>query len=244
MGLPLAERRLFRVPRRSSGFLVLAKIVGESWRDPSSCSPSSDMPAAAALPDPIEQEDGRAPEIQSQKNNSLSFDEFYRKWFFDVCRWARAMGGLHADIEDIAQEVFLVVRRKYDAFDGAHPRAWLYRITQRRVNDYRRRAWFKKAVRPTVEFFAQVEDPGDGPQELLRAREAEKQLVQVLEKMSLVRRTAFILYEFEGYSGEEIAQLEGVPAKTIHSRLGRARKDFIKYAGELYRAEWRDTWRA
>ena len=204
--------------------------------------PREDVSARAALPGPLEAGE-RASRIQSHDNiplsleEPLSFEAFYRKWFFDVCRWARAMGGPQADVEDIAQEVFLVVKRKYEAFDGIHPRAWLYRITQRRVNDYRRRSWFRRTVRPKFEFFSQIEDPRDGPLEVLGARENEKQLACVLEKMSVVRRTAFILYEFEGYSGEEIAQLEGVPAKTIHSRLGRARKDFLKYAGELYRAD-------
>lgn len=198
--------------------------------------PLEDVSALAALP---EANDGgeRGCRVQCQENIPLGFDDFYRKWFFDVCRWARAMGGFHADVEDIAQEVFMIVRRKYDDFDGAHPRAWLYRITRRRVNDYRRRAWFRRAVRPAAGFFATIEDPRRGPDELLQCKETEHQLAQILEKMSVVRRTAFVLYEFEGYSGEEIARLEGVPAKTVHSRLGRAREDFIKYAGELYQAE-------
>lgn len=211
------------------------KVCG-AWRDQIEVAPSVDVTALATPPGSSVEGESDSP-IQSQGNVPLSFDEFYRKWFFDVCRWARAMGGLNADLEDIAQEVFLVVRRKYDGFDGAHPKAWLYRITQRRVNDYRRRAWFRRTIRPTVEFFARIEDPQDGPHEILRSRENEQQLVRVLEKMSVVRRAAFVLYEFEGYSGEEIAELEGVPAKTIHSRLGRARKDFVKYAGELYQAE-------
>lgn len=157
-----------------------------------------------------------------------SFDEIYERWFHDVCRWARGMGGLHADVEDIAQDVFLVVRRKLGDFDGAHPKAWLYRITQRTVSDYRRAAWFRRVLRPAADFLDQIIDPADGPRDVVQTRQAEKRVADILERMSMVRRTAFILYEIEGYSGEEIAELEGVPLKTVYTRLHHARKDFFR----------------
>ena len=48
-----------------------------------------------------------------------------------------------SDTEDLAQEIFLVVRRKLDRFDGGNLAGWLYRIAQLTVRDHRRRAWFK-----------------------------------------------------------------------------------------------------
>src|SRR3954454_993316 len=71
------------------------------------------------------------------------FRAIYDAWFDDVSRWIRALGGPDADRDDIVQEVFLVVRRRLSAFDGANLPAWLYRITRRQVRDYRRRAWVK-----------------------------------------------------------------------------------------------------
>ena len=167
--------------------------------------------------------------LQGEQTIRLSFDEFYQSWFHEVCRWARGMGGLHADVEDIAQEVFIVVRRKLEDFDGAHPKAWLFRITQRTVSDYRRRAWLRRAVRPAAEFLNQLVDPADGPREVVELREAEKRVAAALERMSTVRRMAFILYEIEGYTGEEIAELEGVPVATVYTRLHHARRDFFKW---------------
>jgi DNA-directed RNA polymerase specialized sigma24 family protein len=43
--------------------------------------------------------------------------------------------------------------------------------------------------------------------------------------MSEAHRVAFVLFEVEGYTGEEIATLEGVPLNTIWTRLRRARKE-------------------
>ncbi len=51
-------------------------------------------------------------------------------------------------------------------------------------------------------------------------------LVQILRKMGEARRTAFVLFEIEGYSGEEIAALEEVPVNTVWTRLHHARKEF------------------
>jgi RNA polymerase sigma-70 factor, ECF subfamily len=51
--------------------------------------------------------------------------------------------------------------------------------------------------------------------------------------MSEKRRAAFILFEIEGYSGEEIARIHGIPLKTVWTRLHHARKDFLRIASDL-----------
>jgi RNA polymerase sigma-70 factor (ECF subfamily) len=162
-----------------------------------------------------------------------SFEEVYAQWFHEVSRWARAFGGLDADLEDLTQEVFLVVRRKLSQFDGRNLSGWLYRIAQRTVSDYRRRAWFrtllstKKTSAPERESVSPARDPA----ELLERREAERFLAQILDKMSDARRGTFVLFEIEGYSGEEIAALEGVSVNTVWTRLHHARKEFATLVG-------------
>ena len=76
----------------------------------------------------------------------LDFSAVYEAWLQPVTGWIRAFGGLEVDYEDVAQEVFLVVRRKLGRFDGENLGGWLYRITQLTVRDYRRRAWFRRLV--------------------------------------------------------------------------------------------------
>jgi RNA polymerase sigma-70 factor (ECF subfamily) len=46
--------------------------------------------------------------------------------------------------------------------------------------------------------------------------------------MAEKRRTAFVLFEIEGYSGEEIAELFGIPVATVWTRLHHARKDYFR----------------
>jgi len=139
-----------------------------------------------------------------------------------------AFGGLDADLDDLAQEVFIVVRRKLPEFDGGNLAGWLYRIAQHTVRDYRRRAWIRRLLLKK-QTYAGEDDLSPrplNPAELLEQREAERLLVHILDKMTAIRRTTFILFEIEGYTGEEIAELEGVPVNTVWTRLHYARKDF------------------
>ncbi len=164
-----------------------------------------------------------------------TFEQVYGEWFHEVSRWARAQGGLSADLDDLTQEVFLVVRRKLPQFDGANLKGWLYRITQRTVRDYRRRAWFRRLARRLVlspEALETLEDSdGADPFEHLQRTEDLKRLEHVLSRMTDRRRRVFILFEIEGYSGDEIASLEGIPVNTVWARLHHARRDFLSFSG-------------
>jgi RNA polymerase sigma-70 factor (ECF subfamily) len=162
------------------------------------------------------------------KRNALTFEEVYAQGFPHVVRWVRAFGGLDADLDDLAQETFVVVRRQLPKFDGKNLRGWLYRITQRTVRDYREGAWFRRTLgrrhddkRGKRNAIARQSDPS----EILEHREGVRFLTQLLAKISDSHRTAFILFEIEGYTGEEIAELEDVPLNTVWSRLHHARKE-------------------
>ena len=167
-------------------------------------------------------------------STALDFDRIYVEHFRHVSRWARALGGLEADLDDLSQEVFLVVRRKLSSYVGPSMHAWLYGITRKTVSDYRRRAFFRRlfnGVNRSLESSPQVERTS-GVDPFARV-EAQQVVTAVLKKMSTVRRTAFVLFEIEGYSGEEIAELEQVPVATVYTRLHHARRDFLRLTAEL-----------
>jgi len=171
----------------------------------------------------------------------LDFRSFYDAWFDDVARWVRALGGVDADREDIVQEVFLVVRRRLRYFDGANPAGWLYQITRRQVRDFRRRTWVKHIFNRR-----RVEDPDAlphataEPAAALEAKEKQRILYTLLAKIPEDRRCAFVLFEIEGLSGEEIARIQGVPLNTVWSRLHHARREFFALAAR-YQAREKDA---
>jgi RNA polymerase sigma-70 factor, ECF subfamily len=158
----------------------------------------------------------------------LDFAALYDTWFDHVARWLRALGAPSADIEDLAQEVFLVVRRRLGDFDGRNVAGWLYRIASRQVWQHRRRRWVQKvfSTRPALNI-EDIPDSQGGADTAFETKEKRRQLERIVSRMSEKRRVVFMLFEVEGYSGEEIADTLDVPINTVWTRLHHARKDFF-----------------
>jgi RNA polymerase sigma-70 factor (ECF subfamily) len=73
------------------------------------------------------------------------------------------------------------------------------------------------------------------PEARYAEEEARLRLQQLLAKLSPERRATFVLFEIEGMSCEEIAELTSVPVGTVYSRLHLARKQVQVAAARLRR---------
>jgi RNA polymerase sigma-70 factor (ECF subfamily) len=168
-------------------------------------------------------------------DGALSFRQVYEDWFDDVVRWLYALGAPAADTEDLAQEIFLVVRRNLARFDGGNMAGWLYRIAQLTVRDHRRRAWFKNLVVRRQEIdLSQMPHAAANPAQSYEDAETRRHLQLLVNKMSERLRTTFVLFEIEGYSGDEIARIQDIPLGTVWTRLHKARKEFWRLVKEQH----------
>lgn len=174
----------------------------------------------------------------SHDEDPISFDELYARWFSDVSRWVRALGGPAADREDLVQDVFLVAFRRLPDFDGRNPAGWLYRIARRRVRDFRRLRWFKVLVGKRDLLPEAAASQESTPVERLEDRQTGDLLERLLDRLPADQRAAFVLFEVEGCSGQEIAELQGIPLNTVWARIHSARKK-LKRALELALAKER-----
>lgn len=165
------------------------------------------------------------------------FDALYEQWFEEVARWIRAMGGPEADREDLVQDVFLVVYRRLPDFDGKNVAGWLYQIARRRVRDFRRLFWVKHLFGPSVPLSESLSKPGPSPADSLETKERGRQLEGMLDALNPDQRAAFVLFEIEGYSGEEIARLQEVPLNTVWARIHKARKKLQTRISKLEKRE-------
>ena len=172
---------------------------------------------------------GQGPTRSRHEPREVRFRDIYERWFDDVVKWLYALGMPGSDTEDLAQEIFLVVRRKLDRFDGGNLAGWLYRIAQLTVRDHRRRAWFKNLTqrRRNVDL-ARVQLTTPGPDVGYDQAETRRRFQRLVAGMSEKLRTTFVLFEIEGYSGDEIARIQDVPLGTVWTRLHLARKEFWK----------------
>jgi RNA polymerase sigma-70 factor (ECF subfamily) len=151
----------------------------------------------------------------------------YREHAPLVKRWALRLGGPGVDVEDAVHEVFLVVQRRLPEFRGdAMITTWLYRITShvvhKQLRKQRRRRWLGGA-------FAS-EPPGEvlGPYETVERQQAARTVYRALEGLNEKHRSAVILYELEGLSGEQIAALLQTKIATVWVWLHRGRAKFLE----------------
>ena len=63
-----------------------------------------------------------------------------------------------------------------------------------------------------------------GPETTFENKEKAALLAHQLSQLPEAQRAAFVLFELDGYSGEEIARLQGVPINTVWGRIHKARR--------------------
>jgi RNA polymerase sigma-70 factor, ECF subfamily len=174
------------------------------------------------------QPDDTGPDPTTSVALGATFTEIYDAWFESVLRWIRALGARDPDREDIAQEVFVVVRRRLHAFDGRNLAGWLYQITKRQVRDFRRLTWIRSIfTREHTDAVDNVPDYRAGPVAALERKQHQRILAAVLSKLHPDRRVALVLFEIDGLSGDEIARIQNVPVNTVWKRLHTARREFL-----------------
>jgi RNA polymerase sigma-70 factor, ECF subfamily len=146
-----------------------------------------------------------------------------------VIRTLRHLGVKDADVDDVAQEVFVTVHRKLPEFEGRSKlRTWLYAICLRVASDHRRRAYVVRE-RPTDSPPVDgVERTGNEPDTSLESRAFVQEL---LEHLDDDKRAVLVLYEIEGLTMREVAEVIGCPLQTAYSRLHAAR-DLLRVAWE------------
>jgi RNA polymerase sigma-70 factor (ECF subfamily) len=175
-------------------------------------------------PSPTSQPVARA---RAAPTAELEFSRLYDEWFERVVVWLGSLGAPRSDVEDLAQEVFIVVRRRLPEFDRRNVPGWLFQIARRQVLRHKRLVWVKRVLsfgsEPAPSLGAST-DPD--PLESLESREQRQLVEQVLSQLSEKRRVVFALFEIEGQTGEEIAALLDVPVNTVWTRLYHARRDF------------------
>lgn len=147
-----------------------------------------------------------------------------------VWRSLQQLGVRDADLDDVLQEVLVVVHRRLHTFNGSSKlTTWLFGICLRVASRYRRRAYFRweRLTQAPPELSSSLT-----PEDACAQRQAQAELESLLGGLSLEKRAVFVLFEVEGQSCRDIAELLDVPVGTIHSRLHAARKEVMRAAAK------------
>lgn len=162
----------------------------------------------------------------------------YRAHQRRVMRWAARLGGPEIDVEDVVQDVFLVAKRRLAAFDGpGNIKTWLFRTTERIVLAARRKGRLRRWLARSYEAAAvgiTTRRPITPAEVLERDREI-RDVYRVLDRMPERQRRVLVLFELEGLSTVEIAELIEARVTTVRVWLFRARARFLEEHQRLFR---------
>jgi RNA polymerase sigma-70 factor (ECF subfamily) len=135
----------------------------------------------------------------------------------------RRLGVHSGTLDDAAQHVFLTFLARAQQVEAGRERAFLVGAAIRVAANARR----KGSRRAEVFVDVDLADASElTPEELVSWKQRRELLDRALDTLSLEQRAVFVLYEIEGFSLPEIAEMLSVPLGTASSRLGRARLGF------------------
>jgi RNA polymerase sigma-70 factor, ECF subfamily len=169
----------------------------------------------SALPDSLASELGAS--AQDEPRLRRAFVQHYA----GVWRFLRRLGVAKDRIDDAAQHVFLIMLEAIPRIVPGCERAFLYATAIRVAHGLRRRP-----QREIVTVEVDRESSLPAPDELTDQKRAREMLDRLLERIDLDTRAVFVLFEIEGFTVPEIADLLKVPLGTAASRLRRSREQF------------------
>lgn len=170
------------------------------------------------------------PPVGFRPRRRLDLAELYTEHADFVWRVARRMGVSETTAEDVVHEVFLIVRRRLEDYDGrASFRIWLYGITRGVTANLRRRRQRRTRLTP-----APTPETNDAdPEHVVAHAEAAAAVERFLLELDPKQRCVFELVDIEGLSGPEAADALGVSVNVVYSRLRLARRHFNGFAQRL-----------
>lgn len=156
---------------------------------------------------------------RARQGEASAYHDMVSRYAPGLYRLGVSMLGNTTDAEDVVQETFAAALRGIDRFEGRSSiRTWLTGILVNQVARCRRRHARKGAA--SLELMDRpppVADPAE-------ATDRRIDLLSIVDRLPPEQRDVILLREFEQLDYREIAELLGVPAGTVDSRLYRARQ--------------------
>jgi RNA polymerase sigma factor (sigma-70 family) len=172
-----------------------------------------------------------------QGGEVAAFDQLIRKYRERVYGVVYNLTANREDAADLTQDAFIKAFQSIHRFQGqASFFTWLYRIavnsTLTHLRKARLRTFFSfekiNEEDKNAEILALLTDKTGGDRELF-VKELQEKLNEAMQKLSIKHRTVVTLFEIDGLSHEEIAEVMDCSVGTVRSRL--------HYAKQLLQAE-------
>ena len=157
--------------------------------------------------------------------------------FAFVWRAVRGLGVPASSADDAAQNVFVIASQKLSLIAFGSERSFLF-ATARGVAANFRRLRAHNEETSDDEALENRRDVALDPEQQLAKDQSLRLLERLLDDLAEDLKTVFVLFELEGMTTVEIAELLELPMGTVASKLRRAREDF-QTATKRYQASMR-----
>lgn len=159
-------------------------------------------------------------------------------------RMALRITGEPASADDALQEGLISAYRALDRVEPRNLRGWFVRIVQNAARDAGRR----ERRHPTIQIQTHEEEGGGAerrgaaelpagrasdPAGVVEGRELAAQLRAALMEIPEERRTAILLFDVDGYTYAEIAEITESSLGTVKSRISRGREELRSLLADL-----------
>jgi len=151
----------------------------------------------------------------------------YAEFFPFVWRSLSHLGVSREQLDDAAQDVFVVVLQKLGDFEGRSSlKTWIFGITHLVSLSYFRSEKRGLGHLPIDQYHQELPRTQRGPHEVVAHAEDAAFLRNFLDGLDEKQRTVFAMADIEEMTAPEIAEALGVNLNTIYSRLRLARAAF------------------
>lgn len=138
-----------------------------------------------------------------------------------------------ADGDDLFQSAVVRAFEKLDTLrDERRFRSWFYAVLLSAHRNRARRAFWRRFL-PLGDERSGCEPVGENGVEWEEQRQRAMRATRALSTLPAVQREAIVLHELEGFLIEEVAELQGVSASAVKSRLSRGRQRLRRHYERL-----------
>jgi len=177
------------------------------------------------IPDPLVRDDSDAALVARARTGDVgAFGELVNRYSRTVYAAVSRMIDDRDDIDDIAQEVFVLAYRSIASFRGdSEFSTWIYRIA---IN-----TTIKQMKKMKVRKAASIDDPatgladalvssdGERPERIAEKKARDEALKRAIEKLPEKHRVVVIMHYFQNCDCQQIAKILDCSVGTVWSRL-------------------------
>ena len=146
---------------------------------------------------------------------------------------ARRLSRSAHDGDDLYQEAVLRAYHKLDGLrDESKFRPWFFAVLLSK-----HRSWVRRPRRDSVaidETVGRMDEPvGEDGSAWEEERRGAERAARALDELQAVQREAIVLHDLEGFSVEEVAEMQRATPSAVKSRLARGREQLRRFYARL-----------